>query len=123
MSFQLDFRTHLPLIIAAVDAKSLSCYDPKTTRCRYVGPCAIGIVLPEEDRATYDGNFGLGTNIGTHFRSRRMTAPGDQKPYWENLQTLHDHIIASRRSDLKSLPHRLAKFEAFVTFLKEKYLV
>lgn len=82
----LNLFVDLPKIRKAYDARTLqmfhmSAYD----QCTYVGPCAIGICLPEDTRV-------LVPNIPIHGLISRgiVEVPEDQAGDWLNLQVLHD---------------------------------
>jgi hypothetical protein len=49
-AYHFDLRADLPKVRAAYDAGLLQMQKPDNdhlTRCAYVGPCAIGVMLPE----------------------------------------------------------------------------
>lgn len=53
---KLDMQTALPMVLSAIKAQTLQCYNVKKAdeTCRYEGPCAIGICIDFEVRHELD---------------------------------------------------------------------
>lgn len=86
----LDFRVDLPKVRAAYEAKTLQAqtHAGKKTLPKYAGPCAIGVLLPEDLRERLDRKEY--SRITTLLASGALTAPDDQHEDWGRLQIAHD---------------------------------
>lgn len=122
----LDFRVHLPTIIAAIGDRSMQAFQPvvNTVHCRYVSPCAIGVCLDPEERHRLDNEpFPA---LSALLRSRKIRVAPGQSEEWEKLQYLHDGYTVTRARSSHSvelLEDARMLFMNFVNHLKEKYLV
>ena len=95
---ELDLRRDLPKVRAALDDLMV------TSECRYTAPCAIGVMMTPEQRATIpkgaDGDY-----IGSLIDQGEVAAPPEQIV---DLGLLQDTFDCSRRQ----FPIVLAELEA-----------
>lgn len=98
----LNKAIHVPLIKAAFEAKALQMFNrehaKETHTCRYNGPCAIGVVLPEEARIRFDNLYGKA--IGNLIHDKVVTTDDDD--WWKTLQYRHDMAVDAYHSWLNS---------------------
>jgi hypothetical protein len=127
----LNLKEMLPTIREAFDNKSLQMFtSPSNTtelvRCKYAGPCAIGVCLSEEDRAIFDA--GVNTSAWTLLsntlgeEANLFVAPENQHDDIADLQTSHDAATRAK-ADYSEYYYteRVARFEALLKKLEEKY--
>lgn len=112
----LNFRTDLPKIRAAFEAKHLQAQHPSVSNfCPlYAGPCAIGVLLPDHIAALWDINR---DSIETLFRQNQAACPVEQLDDWDRLQSIHDRWMLFGEENEK---HR-DEFVALLTELEAKY--
>lgn len=122
MKHELDFRTQLPIIRAAFDAKELQAQKPLTYGgCLYAGPCAIGVTIPESDRSAFDDKGSHGTSASSMFAYGVFNCPPDQYRDWVSLQQTHDSwTLKDRDGPLYEQMGR--EFEQLLAKLEAKYL-
>jgi hypothetical protein len=84
----LDLRTDLPKIRAAFNTGEL---DPVVGHGRYCGPCAVGILLPQELRQKLDLGHGY-KSIANILEAGQcgLAAPFEQHGDWSALQGAFD---------------------------------
>jgi hypothetical protein len=125
MQFNIDLRQALPTIRAAFDNKELQMFknaEGDSGRCLYSGPCAIGICIPEENRAELDFPGTGGTSFDSHQRRGIFTCPPEQHADISELQRLHDALVVDRRyADDEYYARRVADFERLLIDLEDKY--
>jgi hypothetical protein len=100
----LNLFADLPKIREAFDNKTLQLFHMKPTdKCRYDGPCAVGVCMDPDPRAWIPNN-----RITRLINQFYIKVPEDQVSDWANLQLLHD---------LGNIPN----FANFLTELEAKY--
>lgn len=96
--FTLNRETHLPIIREAFANKTLQMFDEGQCKgsnaCIYQGPCAVGVVLPDDLRRYFDGGTSVSeetvsNSVSTLFNTGELDS-SDDAAWWENLQGLHD---------------------------------
>ena len=120
----IDFRTHLPVLREAIDARNLQCYgtppDVGQWSPRYSGPCAIGAVIPEHARSLLDGpERESPPSVGELLLDGRLECPPGQNADWIVLQGAHDAAVFPYEPKREKLTR---EFEKFVQKLEKKYL-
>jgi hypothetical protein len=113
---KLDLRTLLPQTRAAFEAGELQAqtgFRPEgaTKQCLYAGPCAIGVAIPVDMRASFDGL--PSTDIGYLIELGHVEVPEDQLEDFVTLQAEHDDWVGkygSRESFEQTLIELEAKY-------------
>jgi len=132
--FTLSMDRDLPIIVDAILHRRLQMFQPagennKHGSCLYTGPCAIGVLLPEELRAKLDkmennevgGEIldewaadhdpddhrpSLDSDISTLFFYNVLDEGDDEQSTWEAMQQYHDAVVSHK--------HTLAKARGIV---------
>lgn len=89
-----------------------------TVCCSYVGPCAIGIMLPEADRAWYDKNGDDDPTFPTYHESDNFTCDSAQ---YEDLKLLQEHHDALACARMRLYNHRASHTTALQHVTEEIY--
>jgi hypothetical protein len=119
----LDIAKMLPIIREAFQNKTLQMFTRTDSfeRCSYLGPCAIGVCLSEEERSILDSGEKTDTtySIATLITEGYATCdPETGASDIAKLQRLHDiasRLYASRKEE------RFKDFEEFLSSLEKKY--
>lgn len=122
---KLNFTTLLPLIFSAHSEKSLQAQNPgsPSDACLYSGPCAIGVGVPETQRARLDRDDA--PEITFLIRDGKVKI-GEEELISEygKLQGLHDkwrHDASKQHKGLEALSEQ--KFLSYLIELSKKYNV
>lgn len=96
--FTLNRETHLPIIREAFANKTLQMFNEEQCKaspsCLYQGPCAVGVVLPDDLRLYFDGGISakhdpVSESVYSLFNEGELDSGGNDE-WWEKLQSLHD---------------------------------
>ncbi len=148
---KLDFKEHLPIIVKAVEEKTLQCYKHnETALCLYTGPCAIGCVLPKDIQVLLDKSFDIyinkdtrldefemlkkhgfryvvdssfsGSSVESFLNVGMLIVDEDQRYDWIRLQQRHDYVVRAKvNSSVHAVDRTIERFESFVKELQVKY--
>ena len=122
MAVKLSMPTLLPLVWAAYMAKELQAQTPGTPNdhCNYDGPCAIGVGIPETQRARLDRSDS--PEITFLIRDGKIRiSDGESVTEYGKLQTAHDAWTYKRHRGPESAAESEENFVAYLKTLSNKY--
>lgn len=95
--FTLNKREHLPIIRRAYLNGELQMQGELTSRrCRYAGPCAIGVTMPEDIRVALDTAKCQGGTEIAQLNDWGYVLISDDPEWWVELQQHHDDVVQKR---------------------------
>lgn len=120
---KLSLPVLLPLVWEAYGTKKLQAQAAPSEICLYDGPCAIGLGVPEAQRARLDKT---GLSIETLIRNGMVEiAEGEQLSEYGKLQGYHDGWSDYRTTSISkvTIEKREKDFVAYLIKLSQKYNV
>lgn len=124
MQINMDLKEMLPKIRAARDAMTLQMNGPKEeigpNNCKYVGPCAIGVCMTEEEQIFCDSQNR--SALHSLIEEGIVIFPEEQKSDALSLQLYHDNAVHTNYDRrYKQYPLKVSEFDDFLSGLEVKY--
>lgn len=120
---KLSMPTLLPLVWAAYMAKELQAQTPggkPDDTCRYDGPCAIGVGIPETQRARFDRSDAAAIDFLIRDGKIRIQDEESISDY-SKLQTAHDGWTYKRHLGDEAAKNAEEEFVTHLKLLSQKY--